>query len=88
MRGVHEGRTVREGNGRRSHRSAGERTRHLSIITDPWGRGHFSTVKSPGTAAPSRAKNREIRKGGSEAREMGTGGSREKPVNKGLRTIK
>ena len=51
------------------------------------GRGHFSTVKSPGTAAPSHAKNREIAKGGSETREMGTGGSREKPVNKGLHAI-
>ena len=49
------------------------------MIYHPWGRGHFSTVKSPGTAAPSRAKNREIAKGGSEAREMGTGGSQESP---------
>ena len=51
------------------------------------GRGQISTVKPPGTAAPSHAKNREIAKGGSEAREMGTGGSREKPVNKGLHAI-
>ena len=56
-------------------------------MANPRGRGHFSTVKSPGTAAPFRAKNREIAKGGSEASEMGAGGSREKPVNKGLRTI-
>ena len=39
------------------------------MIYHPWGRGHFSTVKSPGTAAPFRVKNREIRKGGSGARE-------------------
>lgn len=59
-----------------------------NMTTTTGGRGHFSTVKSPGTAAPSHAKNREIAKGGSETREIGTGGSREKPVNKGLRTIK
>ena len=44
-------------------------------------------AQPPRTAAPFRAKNREIAKGGSEARELGTGGSREKPVNKGLHTI-
>ena len=38
-------------------------------MANPRGRGHFFTVKSPGTAAPFRAKNREIRKGGSGALE-------------------
>ena len=37
---------------------------YYSTKGERWGRGHFSTVKSPGTAAPLRAKNREIAKGG------------------------
>ena len=44
-----------------------------NMTTTTGGRGQISIAQAPGTAAPSHAKNREIRKGGSKARKMQPG---------------